>query len=555
MGQRTGGVPILTSSGETLIVDPNSVDPEFLKTVGAPPVSVDAQLVDPTKSMPIIRPDENTSNIQSYLDQQVKSKLDPIRIIDRGAKSSAARPIEFSGNLSDKVRMDETLRLAGDIQSSEQVRLAAEQQKAVRRDEIISENISRAKLGLPPLEVPDSLMPAKTGQQEIDANEYVNPSAQFAPGSQPVNPLKSPFELIASGVDQQKGAIANNAALQAFYGNEVVKQLDEAQKADLEIVRQIQQRQETQQMAVQEAMGKLDKQINEVREMKIDPDRFYKRLGTGGTILAAIAGAMGTFGATLGGGQNAALAIINNAIDRDIEAQRSEIQSKKDGVVLDQNALARMQSVYQDEIQALNAAKMMMLENAKLKVQSLAQQTSNQTAKQNAAQLIGQLDTEMGKYMAEFQIKAQKAAAEKSKLPSEAAATRRSEILSALNGVRELQSEADNLSGLSFVSQLIPGTAADKFDKRRNVVAEGLGQAFKGSKEGRDAAIERWKELLGDSSDASFGTLKDRLRIVEQQLQNQLDIYDQNLGDVGKYGVRSQQGLTPPGGTPKGFVQ
>lgn len=61
-----------------------------------------------------------------------------------------------------------------------------------------------------------------------------------------------------------------------------------------------------------------------------DPQRFFKQKGTFATIAAAIAMGIGQYSASLGGGQNAAAAIISDAIDKDIAAQRQEYLTKKD---------------------------------------------------------------------------------------------------------------------------------------------------------------------------------------------------------------------------------
>lgn len=74
----------------------------------------------------------------------------------------------------------------------------------------------------------------------------------------------------------------------------------------------------------------LRKQIREARDAyskgpgtkEIDPQRLWKSKSTGGKILSALALAMGTFGASMTGGQNAALAIIQQAIADDIESQK-----------------------------------------------------------------------------------------------------------------------------------------------------------------------------------------------------------------------------------------
>jgi hypothetical protein len=66
------------------------------------------------------------------------------------------------------------------------------------------------------------------------------------------------------------------------------------------------------------------------RYAEFGPDRFFKQKGTWATIGAAIAQGLGAYAAILGRTENFAGNIIQNAIDRDIAAQREEYLRDKD---------------------------------------------------------------------------------------------------------------------------------------------------------------------------------------------------------------------------------
>lgn len=66
------------------------------------------------------------------------------------------------------------------------------------------------------------------------------------------------------------------------------------------------------------------------RYAEFGPDRFFKQKGTWATIGAAIAQGLGAYAAILGRTENFAGNIIQNAIDRDIAAQRDEYLRDKD---------------------------------------------------------------------------------------------------------------------------------------------------------------------------------------------------------------------------------
>jgi hypothetical protein len=77
----------------------------------------------------------------------------------------------------------------------------------------------------------------------------------------------------------------------------------------------------------EESASKLEAAQNELDNTKIDVEKAYG--GTAGRILSAVAVAMGAFGASLTGGPNYALQIVNDRINRDIDAQRAELDKKK----------------------------------------------------------------------------------------------------------------------------------------------------------------------------------------------------------------------------------
>ena len=79
----------------------------------------------------------------------------------------------------------------------------------------------------------------------------------------------------------------------------------------------------------------LDQQAGEVRAMKVDPNHWFKEAGTAGSILAALSIGAGAFAAAMPGTtnhENAALTIIGKAIDRDVAAQESNINSAWKGL-------------------------------------------------------------------------------------------------------------------------------------------------------------------------------------------------------------------------------
>jgi len=107
--------------------------------------------------------------------------------------------------------------------------------------------------------------------------------------------------------------------------------------------------------AKEKAQLDIDEAVNEVVNFKIDPKRFYK--GTGSAIASAIAVALGEFGSKLAGGPNTALSIINRAVDRDIDAQKTELQNLKYGASAAGNAYKRLLDRHGDSEKAERLAR------------------------------------------------------------------------------------------------------------------------------------------------------------------------------------------------------
>lgn len=75
-------------------------------------------------------------------------------------------------------------------------------------------------------------------------------------------------------------------------------------------------------------MGEYASAVNDVRNSRVDPSRFWSTRTGGQKVSAVIGMILGGIGSGLTGQPNAALAVIDRAIDRDIEAQKAEMGQK-----------------------------------------------------------------------------------------------------------------------------------------------------------------------------------------------------------------------------------
>ena len=104
-----------------------------------------------------------------------------------------------------------------------------------------------------------------------------------------------------------------------------------------------------------------EQQADDLRTRKVDPNNVWKdpdgKTNWTTKSLAGIAVALGQFGASLTGGQNAALGIINNMIDRDIQAQRDEIENARADLDVTKNRMAFLRQEMGDSQAAEDRAK------------------------------------------------------------------------------------------------------------------------------------------------------------------------------------------------------
>jgi hypothetical protein len=108
-----------------------------------------------------------------------------------------------------------------------------------------------------------------------------------------------------------------------------------------------------QQKAAAEAKArtaKIDAEEAKLGGMKIDPNRALPK-GLAGNLLGAIGAAIGGAAQALTG-RNSFMETVNTAIDRDIEAQRAEIDNQKTVVANMKSGLAQRMGIYGDEMQA-----------------------------------------------------------------------------------------------------------------------------------------------------------------------------------------------------------
>lgn len=147
---------------------------------------------------------------------------------------------------------------------------------------------------------------------------------------------------------------------------------------------------------MQDNFNTLQSLQDEIGNARIDPSNLWANMSTGGKIAAAIGLALGAVGGTTTGGVNKAAEIMNQAINRDVEVQKANIDKKR---MLYNDILKRVG----DERAADAATKSIYLQKAQLAIQNMSTQTQSATAKAQAQALLSQLELQKQQYNLQYQ--------------------------------------------------------------------------------------------------------------------------------------------------------
>lgn len=113
-------------------------------------------------------------------------------------------------------------------------------------------------------------------------------------------------------------------------------------------------------------------QTNADAAADIDPDKYWTDRGALSRVIGGLAVALGAFGSSLSGGPNAALTIIENAINRDIDAQKANRAGKVKKGEGQMKLLDLHEEALGSQDKAIEATKMGLWDNANSQLQRYA---------------------------------------------------------------------------------------------------------------------------------------------------------------------------------------
>lgn len=187
--------------------------------------------------------------------------------------------------------------------------------------------------------------------------------------------IRAGYEKMQQGTMAQAKAHADAAVEQA--------KLYEQQAADL-------QKNENARLA---ELNKLDQETatlqKDIATQKIDPSRIWTNASTGNRVTAGISLLLGGLSQGLTGAKsNPAMDVINNAIDRDIDAQKAELGKKQNLLSLNLQKYGRLD-------QAFQATKMQIMAVTQAQINQQAAKMGSKQALAAAQVATGQMDVQL----------------------------------------------------------------------------------------------------------------------------------------------------------------
>lgn len=193
----------------------------------------------------------------------------------------------------------------------------------------------------------------------------------------------------ANLLDQQAAEASVQASRVELAGQRVTAAREAEESAAME--------QERRAQAAEATQTKLDEAQKALSSSKLDINAAYG--GAAGRIFAGLAVALGSFGASLTGGPNYALQIVDQRINHELDAQRAEIEKRKGKVSELGRLLQQNESLLGDAAQAkrlaaaqtYNALAGELEERNKGRAMSAQQATVLQTLREKSAEQMAQL--------------------------------------------------------------------------------------------------------------------------------------------------------------------
>lgn len=301
----------------------------------------------------------------------------------------------------------------------------------------------------------------------------------------------------------------------------------------------------------------------------IDPNRLFNR-GTGPKIMAVIAQALGAYASAMSHGRipNFGMQAVNQAIERDIYAQKAAFDAADRRAGYARSVYADMFKEFDDERQALAATKATLLNGAAMLAEKYKASDLAQQLRQQSLQLEMQVGENESSRRLNALVQAGKLASDRSQLDlaaRKAGAKGAGKALPAsaanlIGGYKAALKNLDNLwekykdktSPASGPMQYVPGTDSHEFRDDVHVAAQVIGKMLEGGKLS-DKDVERYLGMMpqpGDLKSRAQNKIEALRSMLKTKLKDELKAY----GDAGYDISGLVQGETSYGAPPAAYV-
>lgn len=232
-----------------------------------------------------------------------------------------------------------------------------------------------------PNDAPPNMSPMSMEQANSEQPNIMPEPTNIAPPVTQEQPINAQDNNYQNTLKSMQSGIMNEARATGQQGRQEA-QAAATQQNELNMIQQNYEK-ERQDLA-QERMNA----YNDFQSGHIEPNHYVQNMNGFGQAMTAIGIALGGASAGILGGENQALKVVQNQIDRDIDAQRAELGKK-------QNLVSMLEKQMGDLKDATIMAKAMQTDMYLTKMQQIAAASKNPIAMAKAQQLAGQLSMQI----------------------------------------------------------------------------------------------------------------------------------------------------------------
>ncbi len=218
-------------------------------------------------------------------------------------------------------------------------------------------------------------------------------------------------------------------------------------------------KEETRKKVLDDHMAKLQTDTEDLKNTKIDPDRWWSSRTTGQSFQAGLALVLGAMGGAARG-ENGGADVIMKKIGADIDAQKANAGYKKDALELSRGFFQDRMKQFGDERLADKAARIDYLDSIQMQVQGMVANTNDKMYQANGQKLIAGLEQEKGKMNMSFQQAAEDDAKRRAAAAAQAAYAQQQKSL-------QFQALVANGASPQEAAALVNGGAAGEFVKTK----------------------------------------------------------------------------------------